>query len=84
MPWCEPCGRYLTPNSVEFDGTCPTCGNQVEPAPGSDHTAPGSVAVPESVAAPTVRKVPWHFWVILVLTSLYLLWRAYQGLALLF
>jgi hypothetical protein len=36
------------------------------------------------VAAPAVGKVPWHFWVILALASLYLLWRAVQGLALLF
>ncbi|MPY92781.1 MAG: hypothetical protein GEV08_06845 [Acidimicrobiia bacterium] len=26
MPWCEACNRYLTPPTLEEDGTCPDCG----------------------------------------------------------
>ena len=69
MPWCEPCERYLAPHTVAVDGSCPTCGREVDPAPGVDHV---------------VAKVPWHFWLIIVLASIYLGWRAVQGLALLF
>ena len=69
MPWCEPCGRYLTPNSVDTDGACPTCGNEVEPAPGGEHRP---------------AKVPWHFWLIVAAAGVYLGWRAVQGVALLF
>ena len=29
MPWCEECAKYWTPNSMNHDGTCPTCGDQV-------------------------------------------------------
>ncbi len=29
-------------------------------------------------------KVPWHFWLILVAAGVYLLWRAVQGVLLLF
>jgi len=25
MSWCEQCDRYLTPSSLERDGTCPNC-----------------------------------------------------------
>ena len=25
MPWCEPCGRFFNPNSLNPDGTCPVC-----------------------------------------------------------
>jgi len=27
VPWCEPCGRYLTPTSLADDGGCPSCGS---------------------------------------------------------
>ena len=26
MPWCEPCERFFNPNTLNPDGTCPTCG----------------------------------------------------------
>ncbi len=72
MPWCEPCGRYLTPNSVDVDGSCPSCGNDVDPAPAADR------------ADPIDQRVPWHFWVVIALAGCYLLWRVVQGVALLF
>ena len=75
MPWCEPCERYLTPNTVAVDGSCPTCGNEVDVAPD-----PG----PGSPAAGITDRVPWHFWLIVLLAGVYLGWRAVQGLALLF
>lgn len=25
MAWCETCDRYLTPSSLDDDGTCPAC-----------------------------------------------------------
>lgn len=35
MAWCEECDRYLTPTSLDSDGTCPSCDSGtvlVEPA----------------------------------------------------
>ena len=33
MPWCAGCDRFYNPNSLNPDGTCPTCGRMVaEPA----------------------------------------------------
>jgi uncharacterized protein (DUF983 family) len=29
MPWCEPCGRFFNPNTIEKDGSCPACGNEL-------------------------------------------------------
>ena len=29
MPWCEPCGRYLTPTTLTEDGDCPSCGDHL-------------------------------------------------------
>jgi hypothetical protein len=23
MPWCDPCGRFYSPNTLRTDGTCP-------------------------------------------------------------
>ena len=34
MPWCEPCGRFFNPNTLEPDGSCPSCRSTVAaPAP---------------------------------------------------
>lgn len=59
MPWCEECAKYWTPNSMNEDGTCPTCGNEVEapqPPEGSE-------------------KAPWHFKLLVGATVAYLVWR---------
>ena len=29
MPWCDSCDRFLSPNTVHDDGTCPSCGAKV-------------------------------------------------------
>ena len=68
MPWCEPCVRYLSPNSVSVGGTCPRCGGQVTDADG----APASS-----------QKVPWHFWVFAGAAVVYLGWRLIPGRGLL-
>jgi hypothetical protein len=62
MPWCEPCGRFYNPNTLEADGTCPNCHTKLaEPAP-----------------EPVSQKPPWHFWVLLVAVAIYLGWRIVQ------
>jgi len=63
MPWCEPCAKYWTPNAMNDDGTCPSCGEQVvEP---HEH---GGDAVGDETA-------PWHFKLMLVALAAYLGWR---------
>lgn len=71
MPWCEPCERFYSPNSVS-DGTCPSCGEQLEA---------GSVVTATEAPARSRAKVPWHFWVLLAALVLYLGWRFVQGVA---
>ncbi len=68
MPWCDPCERYLSPNTVATDGRCPECGRAVE----AGHAR----------AASPPAKVPWHFWLLLTATGAYLGWRAAQGIML--
>jgi hypothetical protein len=59
VPWCDDCAKFWNPNSMNRDGTCPTCGTRIaEPA-----------------------RVPWHFWLLLAALSVYLGWRAVQGVA---
>lgn len=64
MPWCDDCDVYLAPNTVEEDGTCPTCHNPVDAA--------------DAQVEPQA-KIPWHFWVVVVALVLYLGWRAVEG-----
>jgi hypothetical protein len=65
MPWCDDCAKFWSPPSLH-DGTCPTCGAQLETsAPKTTTDAP--------------PRAPWHFKLLLVALILYLGYRAYQG-----
>ena len=66
MPWCEDCSKYLTPNSVNTDGTCPTCGKSV----GEIEQRAADEAVDEST--------PWHFKLLVLMLVVYLGWRFVQ------
>lgn len=75
MPWCEPCARYLTPASVSVSGTCPRCGNPVEPAPSpSARVTPANLDL-RSLAGKQDERLPWHFVLLVVLLCCYLGWR---------
>ena len=62
MPWCEECAKYWTPNSMNDDGTCPTCGDQVTEPHDHDIVAPD-------------ERAPWHFKLMVAALALYLGWR---------
>ncbi len=63
MPWCEECGKYLTPSAMNQDGTCPRCGRPV-----------GEI---EQRAAQEIAEepAPWHFKLLVVALVAYLGWR---------
>ena len=67
MPWCDDCDKYLAPNAVDTDGTCPACHHEVDT---------GDLGAGE---APV--RAPWHFWVMVVALVAYLGWRVVQGAA---
>lgn len=64
MPWCETCSRFLNPNSLHPDGSCPACGRMV--------------AEPGDAAAQADVKAPWHFKLLVAVTVVYLAWRAVE------
>jgi hypothetical protein len=66
VPWCDDCARFYNPNSLEPDGTCPTCGRALATAPRS-----GDEAVAD-------ERAPWHFWVLVAAVAIYLGWRVVQ------
>jgi hypothetical protein len=67
MPWCETCSRFLNPNSLHPDGSCPTCGRVV--------ARPDDL---EMVKATAPEKAPWHFKLLVVAVVIYLGWRLVQ------
>ena len=75
--FCEPCNKWREPNALLADGTCPRCGTQLdENAPAASDAA--------SAKAQAAAKIPWHFWVMVAATAIYLGWRVIQGLQALF
>jgi hypothetical protein len=71
VPWCERCDRFLNPNTVQADGTCPVCGRAVE---GPAVTVEASGAEDDDDF-----KAPWHFWVMIAAAVIYLGWRFVEG-----
>ena len=61
------------------DGSCPRCGTQLD-----DPTDSAGAEDPDAAAAQAAAKIPWHFWVMVAATVLYLGWRVIQGLQSLF
>ena len=71
MPWCHDCDRFWNPNSMAPDGSCPTCGAMI------------ATSLPGEEDGEREGGPPWHFWVLIGLTTAYLLWRVIQGIGLL-
>jgi nitroreductase len=86
VPWCERCSRFLNPNTVTTDGSCPTCGRAVEATerPGIFRDVERSTDLQDRTTAPDSNDdegvtAPWHFWLMVAGVGLYLGWRLIQG-----
>jgi len=64
VPWCDGCSRFLNPNTLRTDGTCPQCESLV--------------ADPTKARDDTPVKAPWHFKLLVLVTVVYLGWRLIQ------
>lgn len=64
MPWCVECERFLSPSTVNKDGSCPACGKPVDIGGGS---------------ARRLGRIPWHLKLLIVVFALYLAYRLAQG-----
>ena len=73
MPWCDACDRFLSPSTVRTDGTCPSCGQVVDP--GHAH-----VVDTEGDDEEKLPPIPWHLWLLAAALAVYLGYRAMQGI----
>ncbi len=71
MPWCVHCDRFLTPSTVQSDGTCPRCGTTVERG-----LIPGMTRSADEPAP----AVPWHLKLLGAGLVIYLSYRAFQAI----
>jgi hypothetical protein len=69
VPTCAACDRYLTPSTVRPDGTCPECGQPVDPA---------ALAPAEGEPEDEETSVPWHLKLFGGALALYLGYRCFQ------
>jgi hypothetical protein len=74
MPWCEDCEKYWAPSAMTPEGTCPTCGAELD-AP--DHTHADGAEDGET-GGDVDEKAPWHFKLLVVLLVVYLVYRGYE------
>ena len=82
MPWCPSCDRFLSPPTVNPDGTCPACGQAVEAAPPPNRPlGPNGQprAGPPSEEDEDLPAVPPHLKVLGGAIVVYLGWRLVQG-----
>jgi hypothetical protein len=79
VPWCDACDRFLSPSTVEVDGTCPSCGRVVDA--GRAHAPEANEADEDDEDLPAI---PWHLWLLAAALAVYLGYRAMQGIEWLF
>jgi len=73
--FCEPCNKWRKPGALMPDGSCPRCRTVIDEqaaAAGDEHDA--------AQAEADAYTIPWHFWVMVAATMLYLGWRVIQGI----
>ena len=78
MPWCEPCAKYLTPSSVNENGSCPVCGTAGEIANVNGERVTAETLDLRKLAGTDGEKLPWHFKLLVGLLCLYMGWRIVQ------
>ncbi len=76
MPWCDPCGRFFNPNTLRPDGSCEVCGTVIASRSERKALAAGK-QLPDSEEP---SGTPWHFKLLIGSATIYLGWRAVQGL----
>lgn len=79
MPWCEGCARFLSPNTLRSDGSCPSCETKVADPPAPSEEGNTTPDLPAS--AVDVPKAPWHFKLLVIATVIYLGWRFVELIA---
>jgi len=86
MPWCETCAKFWNPNSMQPDGTCPSCGRSLAEAPEGSSSASGATGGPGAGSAKLDlrelagedARTPWHFKLLVVAVVGYLGWRGVE------
>jgi predicted RNA-binding Zn-ribbon protein involved in translation (DUF1610 family) len=76
VPWCTECDRFLSPSTVQADGTCPTCGRTVDAGEVATASAKARAESPEEPLPP----IPWHLKLLALAIAVYLSYRLYQGI----
>jgi hypothetical protein len=76
VPWCTTCERFLSPSTVSAAGTCPSCGQPVDPGRARIATAAADDKPDEEPLPP----LPWHFKALVGAVAIYLGYRAFQGI----
>jgi hypothetical protein len=80
LPWCEDCSKFWNPPELADGAACPTCGAVVAPVTDAAPLAPViAPALPggKAGAAPRAKGAPWHFKLLVVGVTVYMIYRIY-------
>jgi len=66
------------------DGSCPKCRTKLDVSLPEGHDHEIELTEEERAKVAEAAKIPWHFWVMVAATALYLGWRVIQGVGSLF
>jgi hypothetical protein len=80
VPWCPECDRFLSPSTVQPDGTCPTCGRTVDTGAVASTAATAGSAATKTEDDEKLPPIPWHLKLLALAVLVYLSFRLYQGI----
>jgi len=82
MPWCEDCSKFWNPPQLRAGERCPSCarplGAAPTPAPDSSLVVAATPDTPDgAVPAAKAKGAPWHFKLLVVGVTIYMVYRIY-------
>jgi hypothetical protein len=92
LPWCDECSKFWNPPQAP-EGKCPSCGRLIagprkravaapvlpsgQTGPAPEDPGPGTAPAGPSRPAGKVKGAPWHFKLLVVGVTVYMVYRIY-------
>jgi hypothetical protein len=77
LPWCDDCSKFWNPPQLVGSGECPTCGRSLAASAGGEPAVAPAVPAGPVAAEEKTKGAPWHFKLLVVGVTVYMVYRIY-------
>jgi hypothetical protein len=77
LPWCDDCSKFWNPPQLVGASECPTCGKTLAAPTTSEPAVAPALPAGQAPAEAKIKGAPWHFKVLVVGVTVYMVYRIY-------